>query len=93
MSADLPMPGRWLLSGGPDRAQSLGWEDRLVRSVSGCSINLALSCRGITGLSDVGVIPAAERPMVPMRGRAIYHENGAIKYQAFDRHRDGYGWT
>jgi hypothetical protein len=31
--------------------------------------------------------------MVPMRGRAIYHENGAIKYQAFDRHRDEYGWT
>lgn len=65
-------------------------DSRLASPDSGRSINLAMSCRGITGLSEVGVMPAVERLMVPMRGRAIHQENGTIGYQAFGRHRDEY---
>lgn len=63
-------------------------DSRLASSDGGRSINLAMSCRGITGLSEVGIMPAAERLMVPMRARAIHGVNGAIKYQAFGRHPD-----
>lgn len=65
-------------------------DSRLASSDSGRSINLSMSCRGITGLSEVGVMPAVERLMVPMRGRAIHQENGTIKYQAFGRHHEEY---
>lgn len=56
----------------------------------GRSINLALSCRGITGLAGVGLMPEVEKIMVPMRARAIHMQNGDIKYQAFGRHREEY---
>ena len=65
-------------------------DGRLASSDNGRSINLAISCRGITGLSEVGVLAAAERLMVPMRGRAIHREDGAIGYQAFGRHHGEY---
>jgi len=63
-------------------------DSRITSSDSGRSINLALSCRGITGLSEVGIMPAVERLMVPMHARAIHEETGGIKYQAFGRHQD-----
>lgn len=54
------------------------------------SINLALSCRGITGLQAAGLMQAVEKRMVPMRARAIHNQNGHIQLQAFGRHPDEY---
>ena len=58
--------------------------------ISGRSINLALSCRGITGLERLGLMAEVEKIMVPMRARAIHLPNGEIKYQAFGRHHEEY---
>lgn len=55
---------------------------------TGRSINLAMSCRGITALAEAGILSALEKLMVPMRARAIHDENGRIKYQAFGRTHD-----
>lgn len=63
---------------------------RLAASDNGRSINLAMSCRGIAGLSEAGILPAVEKLMVPMRARAIHGETGDVKYQPFGRHRDEY---
>ncbi|MFA5960377.1 MAG: NAD(P)/FAD-dependent oxidoreductase [Tatlockia sp.] len=52
---------------------------------TGRSINLALSCRGITGLAGVGLMPEVSQIMVPMRARAIHLQDGEIKYQSFGR--------
>jgi kynurenine 3-monooxygenase len=57
---------------------------------AGRSINLALSCRGITGLAGVGLMKEIENIMVPMRARAIHEQSGDISYQAFGRHHDEY---
>lgn len=57
---------------------------------SGRSINLALSCRGITGLASAGLLSSVKQFMVPMRARAIHQEAGEIRYQAFGRHKDEY---
>jgi kynurenine 3-monooxygenase len=56
----------------------------------GRSINLALSCRGITGLAGVGLMKEVENIMVPMRARAIHEQGAAISYQPFGRHKDEY---
>lgn len=56
----------------------------------GRSINLALSCRGITSLKAVNLMQDVEKIMVPMRARAIHLQDGQIKYQAFGRHNDEY---
>ncbi|VEG89740.1 FAD-dependent oxidoreductase [Legionella spiritensis] len=63
---------------------------RIAAPDSGRSINLALSCRGITGLAGAGLMDEVEKIMVPMRARAIHSEDGAIKYQAFGRHDEEY---
>jgi kynurenine 3-monooxygenase len=63
---------------------------RLMQTDDGRSINLALSCRGITGMAGVGIMPEVEKLMVPMRARAIHEVHGQIKYQAFGRHNDEY---
>lgn len=63
---------------------------RTAGSDNGRSINLAMSCRGITGLSGAGILPMVEKLMVPMRARAIHDEKGDVKYQAFGRHHDEY---
>lgn len=69
------------------RADSRGRSDsHSMPADSGRSINLAMSCRGITGLSEVGLMPAVERLMVPMRARAIHDASGGIRYQPFGRH-------
>lgn len=57
---------------------------------SGRSINLAMSCRGLTSLKAVGLDVPAKRWMVPMRGRAIHEENGEIHYQPFGRQQGEY---
>lgn len=63
---------------------------RVAGSDIGRSINLAMSCRGITGLSGAGILPIVKELMVPMRARAIHDEKGDVKYQAFGRHHDEY---
>ncbi|WP_298624066.1 NAD(P)/FAD-dependent oxidoreductase [uncultured Legionella sp.] len=54
----------------------------------GRSINLALSCRGITGLNAMSLMDDVNKIMVPMRARAIHEANGEIHYQPFGRHKD-----
>lgn len=54
----------------------------------GRSINLALSCRGITGLNAMGLMDEVNHIMVPMRARAIHEVNGEVHYQPFGRHAD-----
>lgn len=61
---------------------------RITSKDSGRSINLAMSCRGLTGLAGAGIVAEVEKLMVPMRARAIHEEHGAIKYQSFGRHHD-----
>lgn len=65
-------------------------DSRASSADTGRSINLAMSCRGITALAEVGILPAVEKLMVPMRARAIHDGQGAIKYQAFGRRHDEY---
>lgn len=50
------------------------------------SINLALSCRGITGLQAMDLMEDVAEIMVPMRARAIHESNGEVLYQPFGRH-------
>ena len=52
----------------------------------GRSINLALSCRGITGLNSMSLMDEVNKIMVPMRARAIHEANGDVHYQPFGRH-------
>ncbi|STX28659.1 kynurenine 3-monooxygenase [Legionella beliardensis] len=63
---------------------------RLGEVDKGRSINLAMSCRGLTGLAGVGLMPEVEQIMVPMRARAIHEMSGEIKYQPFGRHANEY---
>ncbi|ASQ45556.1 FAD-dependent oxidoreductase [Legionella clemsonensis] len=63
---------------------------RIEKLDRGRSINLALSCRGITGLAGVDLMPEVEKIMVPMRARAIHEANGEIKFQPFGRHHSEY---
>ncbi|MBA2656119.1 MAG: FAD-dependent monooxygenase [Tatlockia sp.] len=60
-------------------------DPRLAKSDKGRSINLALSCRGITGLAAMDLMSEIEKIMVPMRARAIHLKNGKIEYQPFGR--------
>ncbi|KTD11254.1 FAD-dependent oxidoreductase [Legionella jamestowniensis] len=63
---------------------------RIEKPDRGRSINLALSCRGITGLAGVDLMPEVEKIMVPMRARAIHEADGEIKFQAFGRRSSEY---
>lgn len=54
----------------------------------GRSINLALSCRGITGLNAMSLMDDVNKIMVPMRARAIHEANGEVHYQPFGRHEE-----
>ncbi len=56
----------------------------------GRSINLALSCRGITGLKAAGLFEKVKNIIVPMRARAIHQVDGDVDYQPFGRHEDEY---
>lgn len=69
---------------------------RLQRLDSGRSINLAMSCRGLTALHTVDLKKSITPWLAPMRGRAIHEEEdptqpkNSITYQAFGRHSDEY---
>jgi len=56
----------------------------------GRSINLALSCRGITGLGAMDLMDEVQHIIVPMRARAIHEANGEVHYQPFGRDEDEY---
>ncbi len=56
----------------------------------GRSINLALSCRGITGLKAMDLMDEVQQIIVPMRARAIHEANGEIHYQPFGRDEEEY---
>jgi kynurenine 3-monooxygenase len=56
----------------------------------GRSINLALSCRGITGLNAMGLMDEVHKIMVPMRARAIHEASGEVHIQPFGRHKEEY---
>lgn len=49
------------------------------------SINLAMSCRGLTALQSAGLKSILEDKLVPMRSRAIHLSSGEILYQSFGR--------
>jgi kynurenine 3-monooxygenase len=56
----------------------------------GRSINLALSCRGLTALNALDLMNVIDKIRVPMRARAIHGLNGELQYQAFGRHEEEY---
>lgn len=56
----------------------------------GRSINLALSCRGMTGLKSMDLMEEVSEIMVPMRARAIHEANGEVHYQPFGRNKEEY---
>jgi kynurenine 3-monooxygenase len=61
---------------------------RLLEDEGGRSINLAMSCRGLTALKDVGLFNEVQSILTPMRGRAIHEDNGKIIYASFGRDPD-----
>ncbi|WP_131781819.1 FAD-dependent oxidoreductase [Legionella gresilensis] len=63
---------------------------RLAQVDRGRSINLAMSCRGLTSLTHVGLLPKVKKIMVPMRARAIHEADGSIRYQPFGRNPNEY---
>ncbi|MBN9229378.1 MAG: kynurenine 3-monooxygenase [Legionella sp. 40-6] len=63
---------------------------RLQEDEGGRSINLALSCRGLTSLNAVGLQHLVQKLIVPMRGRAIHDVSGQLTLQPFGRHHEEY---
>ena len=61
---------------------------RKTREEGGRSINLALSCRGLTGLATMGLQQDVDKIIVPMRARAIHELQGEVSYQPFGRHEN-----
>ncbi|MCP4246843.1 MAG: FAD-dependent monooxygenase [bacterium] len=58
---------------------------RTTEIVTGRSINLALSTRGIHALSEVGVIDRLMHDAIPMPGRMIHSPGGALSFQPYGR--------
>jgi len=58
---------------------------RKSSSDSGRSINLALSRRGIKALKDIGVIEEVEEIMLPMEGRMMHSQDGALTFQPYGK--------
>ncbi len=63
---------------------------RLSSQDYGRSINMAMSCRGLTALDSLALLPKVNPIMVPMRARAIYELDGSITYQPFGRKDNEY---
>ncbi|UII33415.1 FAD-dependent monooxygenase [Fulvivirga ulvae] len=51
----------------------------------GRSINLALSNRGLLPLEEVGIIEAAKKMVIPMRGRMMHDNKGFLTFQPYGR--------
>lgn len=58
---------------------------RKVRISAGRSINLALSTRGIYALQQAGVWGAIERIIIPMKGRMMHSQTGALTFQRYGK--------
>jgi kynurenine 3-monooxygenase len=52
--------------------------------VGGRSINLAISTRGIHALEQIGIAQEALQHAIPMRGRMIHDESGALHFSPYD---------
>jgi kynurenine 3-monooxygenase len=58
---------------------------RHVRMSAGRSINLALSTRGIHGLTEAGLWSAMQEIVIPMRGRMIHSVTGELTFQPYGK--------
>jgi kynurenine 3-monooxygenase len=58
---------------------------RRVRMTAGRSINLALSTRGIYGLTQAGLWPAMQNIIIPMKGRMIHSVAGDLTLQPYGK--------
>jgi kynurenine 3-monooxygenase len=58
---------------------------RRVRMSAGRSINLALSTRGIHGLTEAGLWHAMQKVVIPMRGRMIHSVTGELTFQPYGK--------
>jgi kynurenine 3-monooxygenase len=58
---------------------------RLGRVSAGRSINLALSARGIHGLTEAGLWPAMQNVIIPMKGRMIHSVAGELTFQPYGK--------
>ena len=56
---------------------------RRVRMSAGRSINLALSTRGIHGLTKAGLWSEMKKIVIPMRGRMIHSVRGELTFQPY----------
>src|SRR2546423_10534297 len=52
--------------------------------VGGRSINLALSTRGIHALEQIGIAEEVLKHAIPMRGRMIHEQSGALHFAPYD---------
>src|SRR5438067_4479684 len=58
--------------------------------VGGRSINLALSTRGIHALQQLDIAGTVLQHAIPMRGRIIHENSGALHFAAYDRDPNKY---
>jgi kynurenine 3-monooxygenase len=56
---------------------------RRVEIPAGRSINLALANRGIHALAEIGLLDQVNKLLIPMRGRMIHAEGGALQLQPY----------
>jgi len=59
-------------------------DPREGNTVSGRSINLAISTRGIHALEQIGIADEALRHAIPMRGRMIHDKSGELHFTPYD---------
>ncbi|EGF78217.1 hypothetical protein BATDEDRAFT_35821 [Batrachochytrium dendrobatidis JAM81] len=59
---------------------------RQSQKVSGRSINLALSARGIAALQSAGVYKSIAETLIPMQGRMLHDSNGTLSSQQYGIH-------
>jgi kynurenine 3-monooxygenase len=65
-------------------------DPRAGNFVGGRSINLALSTRGIHALQQLGIADQVLRHAIPMRGRMIHENSGALHFAPYDRDPNKY---
>ncbi len=56
---------------------------RKLEMITGRSINLALSDRGIKALEEVGLMDEIRKICIPMHGRFMHNADGSTAYQAY----------
>src|SRR5205807_2850944 len=65
-------------------------DPRAGNFVGGRSINLALSTRGIHALQQLGIGDEVLQQAIPMRGRMIHENSGALHFAPYDRNPNKY---